>query len=174
MRAVWLLILSLLGGTAIIETTDIEYVREVLEDIKKTIQNQNVIILDIQDKLNVVGNTTCSGNILVKDIENKIENKLLKKFLNVFSENPKSVDRNNSTKISLKENMKVEKKAELLLPKLETYLTTTTQKIEEIKTQLNQTRMVADGVWEEARKEVKATKDIFKQMSFLFQVYFCF
>ena len=101
MRAVWLLILSLLGGTAIIETTDIEYVREVLEDIKKTIQNQNVIILDIQDKLNVVGNTTCSGNILVKDIENKIENKLLNKFLNVFSENPQSVDRNNSTEIRI-------------------------------------------------------------------------
>ena len=83
----------------------------------------------------------------------------------MFSEKPTSVDRKNSTEISLKKNMKVEKKAELLLPKLETYLIKSTQKIEEINYQLNQTRMVGDGVWKEARKRVKATKDIFKQLN---------
>ena len=160
MRALGLLALALLSCSAFVETRERENLRDILYSIKNIVEKQNVIILDIQEKLNVVENKHCLQSSEVPDLEKQIENRLLQKFLDVFSDIHGPEDEESSV-----ENMKVEKKAKLLLPSLETSLTRTNQKITEIKSQLNETRMVEEGLWKRAGKEVKATQDIFNQLN---------
>ena len=156
MRVDWLL----LSFVASILTSDIDNVKLTLDEIKNTLEKQNLVIFDIQEKLHFAETPECSKYANTKVIEYKIENRVLKKLLNVFSDKKQIDDQE-----MLAEKIEVERRAKILLPKLEIHINKATQVIEKIKSQLNMTRMIEEGLWEEAKKEVRVTQDIYNKLN---------
>ena len=127
MRVVGFFSLVLLNFVACTRTSDIDSVKITLDEIKDTLEKQSLIIMAIQENLKFVESPGCTKIAHTEDIEYQIENRVLKKLLNVFSDK-KQID----DKEMLAENIEVERKAKVLLPKLEIHINKATQIIEKI------------------------------------------